>query len=81
MTFLVIWIGSLLATFFFALADISLKITSMPYLIDMLSNKESMQNMELPLPMDLLIVTAVFAICTVFICFTQEAKYSAENNS
>ncbi len=81
MTFLVIWIGSLLATFFFALADISLKITSVPYLIDVLSSNKSIENMELPLPMDLLIVTAVFAICTVFICFTQEAKYSAENNS
>lgn len=79
--FLVIWIGSLITTFFFALADISLKITSVPYLIDMLSSNKSIENMELPLPMDLLIVTAVFAICTVVICFTQEAKYSAEKNS
>lgn len=81
MIFLVIWIGSLITTFFFALADISLKITSVPYLIDVRSSNKSIENMELPLPMDLLIVTAVFAICTVFICFTQEAKYSAENNS
>ena len=81
MTFLVIWIGSLITTFFFALADISLKITSVPYLIDVLSSNKSIENMELPLPMDLLIVTAVFAICTVVICFTQEAKYSAEKNS
>lgn len=81
MIFLVIWIGSLITTFFFALADISLKITSVPYLIDVLSSNKSIENMELPLPMDLLIVTAVFAICTVFICFTQEAKYSAEKNS
>ena len=79
--FLVIWIGSLITTFFFALADISLKITSVPYLIDVLSSNKSIENMELPLPMDLLIVTAVFAICTVVICFTQEAKYSAEKNS
>ncbi|MBR3709281.1 MAG: hypothetical protein IKM17_09755 [Lentisphaeria bacterium] len=79
--FLAIWFGAIVCTIIFAIFGIKLKILTLLFLIDMLQQADIIHTKELPLPMNLLIFTSIFAICTFFICFLKEARGSKEKGN